>query len=480
MTLKKKLFDLTLIRLSEIILNLLQHMSPQQCILTIDSLRRITPYLEHKKLLRYLKIAFNRNLHPKCRKMLINMLKSNVTPFLYYTNTIIKKKEYLGSNKNLQKTDFIIISPTARCNLHCKGCFTRNYSKREELDCSLLDRVINEAKDLGVNGFVFLGGESFLRDDLYKLFKTHKNAHFSVTTNGTLINEDIAERIAELGNVSIGISIDGFEKENDERRGEGTFKKIIKSMNYLRKAGVFFGAEIVATRNNIETIISDKFIDFLIKKGCAYAWYYIYIPQGIDNDWQLMPTYKQLDYLIKRIENTREIKNILLGNFRLDVHLYLPSKCEQSARTTIHITPTGDVEPCHLVHFATDNIKQKSLKEILNSNFFRMIREGFTYKEYGLPPCQVRCNQKILDDFINKTKSYPTHPEADKAVEELQIVLSNYRIEYHKEMPPFDRRYLRACSKIVNSKNWFLKDILCEAKGKGIYRNFVKKGGEKI
>jgi len=90
----------------------------------------------------------------------------------------------------------------------------------------------------------------------------HPDVLFMFYTNGTLIDEKTAQRIAALGNVTPAISVEGWHERTDERRGVGVFDKILAAMEQLRKAGVFFGISLTATRHNVEEILSEEFIDY--------------------------------------------------------------------------------------------------------------------------------------------------------------------------------------------------------------------------
>jgi len=90
----------------------------------------------------------------------------------------------------------------------------------------------------------------------------------------------MAKKLAKLGNVAPAISIEGFEKETDDRRGPGTFKKIMEAMDNLKEAGVPFGFSVTPTKLNIEALMSDEFVDLMIQKGCSFGWYFQYVPVG--------------------------------------------------------------------------------------------------------------------------------------------------------------------------------------------------------
>ncbi|MHB8278883.1 MAG: SPASM domain-containing protein [Candidatus Humimicrobiaceae bacterium] len=50
--------------------------------------------------------------------------------------------------------------------------------------------------------------------------------------------------------------------------------------------------------------------------------------------------------------------------------------CLASGRGFAHISPEGNLEPCPFAPYSDTNLKNLSLKEALNSDFLRKIREN--------------------------------------------------------------------------------------------------------
>ena len=85
--------------------------------------------------------------------------------------------------------------------------------------------------------------------------------------------------------------MEGFEKETDQRRGKGVFKKILKAFENMREAGVPFGIAITPIRHDAELLTSDEFIDFYFNKEKAtLVWVFQYMPIGRDYSLDLMIT----------------------------------------------------------------------------------------------------------------------------------------------------------------------------------------------
>ncbi|MDD4876858.1 MAG: radical SAM protein [Dehalococcoidales bacterium] len=348
-------------------------------------------------------------------------------------NSILVKHHWYGSVKRdemrsqgLAVPGTFLISPTMRCNLHCTGCYAANYSTKDDLESEVIDRVLNEAEELGIFWITILGGEPFIREDMWEIYKKHQNIFFQIFTNGTLLDKNTTKKIAELGNILVVFSLDGFEQETDSRRGQGVFQKVMEGMDLLRESGVPFGFSYMITRKNVNTIISDQFSDMLVEKGCLIGWNFLYMPVGPNPDATLMPTPEQRELIRthgpQRIRNKKPI-------FTIDFWNDAPymGGCIAGARHFFHINSHGDVEPCIFIHMATDNIHDKSLKEVINSPYFKAFRSRQPYGENLLRPCTVIDHPHVLREIYNTCQPYPTDsPICELITSPLSDALDNY------------------------------------------------------
>ncbi|MBP7702871.1 MAG: radical SAM protein [Candidatus Hydrothermae bacterium] len=325
---------------------------------------------------------------------------------------------------------FLVISPTARCNLHCRGCYAGEYPKDEGLSFDEVDRILTEAKELSMYFVTISGGEPYVWPHLLDIFEKHNDMYFQTYTNGTLLNEKMAEKLAKLGNVAPAISVEGFEKETDERRGKGVFKKVMEAMDNLRNAGVLFGFSATPTRYNSEVLMSDEFIDLMIEKGCSFGWYFQYVPIGRNPDVSLMATPEQRNKLRIRVREIRSTKPIFIGDFWNDGPYV--GGCIAGARRGgyFHINSKGDVEPCVFLQFSVDNIKGKKLVDVIQSPFFKAIRDAQPYCENKnlLTPCALIDNPHVLRDIVKRFDAKPSYNGSYEVISNPEIVqfLDNY------------------------------------------------------
>ena len=305
----------------------------------------------------------------------------------------------------------ILIDPTSRCNLSCKGCWAGAYDKHNSLSFNEVDRIVSEAKELGIYFIVMSGGEPTIWPHLSELCRKHSDVAFMIYTNGTLIDENMAGWMRETGNISPTISIEGSPETTDRRRGEGVYDRIMKAMDNLRENGVAFGFSVTATTENCEEILSDQFIDLMIDKGAIYGWSFHYIPIGSTPDFSLMLRPKQRAAMADRAKQIRSSKPILVVDFWNDGEL--THGCIAGGKRYFHITATGDVEPCAFVHFAADNIKGKSLKEVLGNPLFRAYQGYQPFSENMLRPCPLIDFPEKLRSMIDQTSTSPTYKGGD-------------------------------------------------------------------
>jgi MoaA/NifB/PqqE/SkfB family radical SAM enzyme len=362
------------------------------------------------------------HMHRNVRRGAINFL----VDALFYK---ARQREEFERENGFSPPMLMVISPTMRCNLRCVGCYAGMYSKKDDLPVEVMDRVLREAKEMGIYFIVISGGEPFFYEPLLDIFRRHQDITFQVYTNGTLIDRELAGQIAELGNVIPCISVEGFEKETDERRGKGVYSKVNKAMDNLREAGALYGFSATVTRFNSDLLTSEEFVDYYMKeKGCFIGWYFQYMPVGTRPSLDLMTTPEQRIQRWERINRMRREKKLLVSDFWCDGPLV--GGCMAAGHNYLHITCTGDVEPCVFAHFTVDNIKEKTLREVLHSEFFTEIRSRRPYHPNLLRPCMIIDHPYVLRECVTKCGARPTHPEAEGLLTELAPYLDRYGEEY--------------------------------------------------
>ena len=151
-----------------------------------------------------------------------------------------------------------------------------------------------------------------------------------------------------------------------------------------------------------------------------------------------MSTPEQRNKLRLRVREIRKTKHIFIADFWNDGDYV--GGCMAGGRVYMHITNMGDVEPCVFAHFAVDNINNKSLKNALNSDYFKAIRNAFPYNSNKnlLAPCMIIDNPQVLRGVNKQYGAKSTQPGGDAITTDPKIVrfLDDYSASWKKIVDP--------------------------------------------
>jgi MoaA/NifB/PqqE/SkfB family radical SAM enzyme len=392
-------------------------------------------------LLHALKVVSRRwkSLHPNARRRFVQ------NAFGYYLIHGPEKNRVADALFDGEYPQVMVVSPTMRCNLTCEGCYSAHYDRRDAISTERLHTLLDEAKQLGINFIVVSGGEPYLRKDLLEVFETHSSMQFLTYTNGTIIaDRGLAPKLAELGNVMPCISVEGFEKETEARRGKGVFGKIVRAMREMKDAGVIFGFSATPMRHNNDLLLTDEFVEFYMNLGCLVGWYFSYLPIGRAPNVDLMPTPAQRLHRYHRIRALRAKYDIMIADFWCDG--LLTGGCLSGGRTYFHVNASGGVEPCVFNQFHVDSILDKSLEECLTSAYMRDVRVSLNDVENPLRPCPVCDNPWLQRRWVAEHGAKPSQPGADDVLKgEVAAFLDQYATELKEIFDPIFEQTRSGC-----------------------------------
>lgn len=269
----------------------------------------------------------------------------------------------------------MVYSITDRCNLNCKGCYNQNLRKnsKEELSAERMKGIISEAKELGISFIVLAGGEPLVRQEILDITGSFPEIIFLIFTNGLLVEGEVLRKLNQQKNVVPIISLEGYEKDTDERRGKGVYDALQRIIRKLKSKRSFFGVSLTVTKYNFDTIINHQFMQKLTRLGCKIFFLPEYTAiRGGTEDW--VPTVKQ-----------RTSTPGIMKSFRVQfpaIFVALPSDeeefggCLSAGRGFIHVSAEGNLEPCPFAPYSDTNLKDMHLKDALQSKFLRAIRQN--------------------------------------------------------------------------------------------------------
>lgn len=387
-----------------------------------------------------------------------------------FASVVFLNKEYLQAvdegrqRQGMGPPGFLAISPTRQCNLGCPDCYANAAEGSRCLDYETFSRIITEAKRFwGSRFFVISGGEPLLYryggKGVLDIFEEHSDCLFLMYTNGTMIDDEVARRMARLGNVTPSISVEGMRERTEERRGKGRFDEILKAMARLRRHRILFGISVTATRQNAEEIFSDEFIDFFFtREGASYGWVFHYMPIGRGFDFSLVPTPEQRVWMWHRGWEIITRRKIMYADFWNQGTV--SDGCIAAGREGgyFHINWNGDVAPCVFFPYAVSNIVEVyrnggTINDLLDTPFFKAIRDwqcryGFLCSggregQNWLTPCPIRDHHREAWGIVKKYGAQPI----DYAPK-----LGTYEDEYHRWLEEYDRELEAITRPIWNCK----------------------------
>ena len=346
-----------------------------------------------------------------------DVLKKILINFVYHANVqanprAIAAREKYGCNIPWA----ILMDPTSACNLHCTGCWAAEYGNKLNLSYEELDDIIRQGKELGVMMYIYTGGEPLVRkDDIIRLCEKHNDAMFLSFTNATLIDDKFADEMLRVKNFIPAISVEGFEESTDDRRGQGTFQRVVDAMTRLRERKLPFGISCCYTSKNCETIGSEAYYDQMIAWGAKFCWFFTYMPVGVDAVPELMATAEQRSWMYDQVRAFRKTKPLFTIDFWNDGEYV--GGCIAGGRRYLHINAAGDIEPCTFIHYSDSNIREKSLIEAFQSPLFMAYRNNQPFNDNLLRPCPLLDNPQMLQKMVHESGAHSTDYTAPEDVD---------------------------------------------------------------
>jgi len=332
----------------------------------------------------------------------------------------VKRRSHLSAPGIVTPVTFVI-EPTGRCNLRCPQCYANSTPEGSDLPYEVWKRAVAEAREMGVTLVTLTGGEPFLREAkdriISRLAADFPNMGFLVYTNATMIDEDAAARLEEVGNVFPGISVEGYERETDGRRGDGYTRKATRVREILAKHEVLYGFSATVTRRNADLLSADEFIARRLEEGDMFGWYFLLQPIGRSPDASMLVMPEQRAKLRDQVYKWRdEGKPIFLGDFWNDGCLV--GGCIAGGRYYFHIYANGDISPCVFAPIACGNVldvfngksEYRSLADFVNRHpFFAKFREKQQEVTDYRAPCLLMDHPEKLREICAQAPWYPAN-----------------------------------------------------------------------
>lgn len=329
------------------------------------------------------------------------------------SNVFTKKKrmteKMITLSRELSKTKShstyvkgFILNDSNICNFQCPHCYTKSGAGEfgeTKLTLEDIKRLADEADELGVYEIDIQGGEPLVNKELFPILEALGPDRFYIyiTTNGWFLDADMAKRLAAAGVDRVSVSVDAFTSEEHDRfrRKEGSFQRCMDALQYVQDAGMKAYVNIVVGHYNAQSQELKDFIEFLESKN----WGIVFNCASPSGNWrgnyEVMLTEEDSMYL----ENLKKTHPDIIR----DLWNYLNPQDELNygcpAVNLFYVNPLGDILPCPYIHTKLGNIREESLKSIIERGF------GISYFRNKSNKCLVGENKDFARKYLDRDMS---------------------------------------------------------------------------
>ncbi|MDD2510640.1 MAG: putative heme d1 biosynthesis radical SAM protein NirJ1 [Syntrophomonas sp.] len=180
----------------------------------------------------------------------------------------------------------VVWNSTRTCNLKCKHCYMESDAQKYQGELSTAEarQFIDDLAEFKVPVLLFSGGEPLLRPDFFELaaYTVDKGIRPTLSTNGTLITRQVAQKIKDIGVGYVGISLDGLREVNDEFRGKkGAFQMAMEGIQNCVAVDQRVGLRFTINSHNLKEL--DKIFDFIEEENINRVCFYHLVYSGRGN-----------------------------------------------------------------------------------------------------------------------------------------------------------------------------------------------------
>lgn len=287
---------------------------------------------------------------------------------------------------------------TSACNLRCIHCHaTADTPGKDELNTDEAKKFIDElARVKEFRMLVYTGGEPLVRPDIFELMEHSKKAGLInvIATNGTLITEEVACRLKEVGLATAAVSLDSWRDEVHDfvRNKPNTFELAMRGIRAMKRAGIPLQINCTAMQYNIHDM--DELVELADDLGSGIMLMYQLVPVGRgeiikDATLKINENERLLKFLAKKQQDVSTIIEPVAGPQYWPYLMELSGKTDgiwmkmakqvfhgcSAGRGFVYIKSNGDVWPCPFVEVSAGNVRTRPFDDIWrNSEIFEHLR----------------------------------------------------------------------------------------------------------
>ncbi len=316
-----------------------------------------------------------------------------------------------GAGSGLPGDDLRLVfwETTAGCNLSCRHCRRLDVAGSGlapgDMDTQACLALVDSIAEFASPILVLSGGEPLIRPDIFEIaaHAAGRGLKVALATNGTLVDEETADKIAASGVQRVSISFDGATPQVHDsfRMLPGSFEKAASGFRALKARGLSMQVNCTVARHNDHQL--DQVLELARDLQADALHFFMLVPVGcgveISEDQQLSP------------QRYEQVLNWIYDQSLAHPELQLKATCaphyfrvvyqrgggkELKARAEAHgehgmhamtrgclagsavcfVSHTGEVFPCGYLPVSAGNVRTTPLEKIWNqSHLFQVLRD---------------------------------------------------------------------------------------------------------
>jgi radical SAM protein with 4Fe4S-binding SPASM domain len=316
---------------------------------------------------------------------------------------------------------------TFRCNLRCVHCYNRSGESDAEVGLTTeeAETLIDDLATMRVPVLLFSGGEPVLRSDLFHLaeYASERGIRAVLSTNGTLITDEVAASLAKASFQYVGVSIDGLQAVHDEfRNRQGAFDAAWRGIRAAQGAGLRTGVRFTVTRDNIDDLpgVLQRAVDEEVDRFCLY--HLVYSGRGDELAERDLSAEQRRQLIEWLAEETEELH-------RREKRIEILTTDNQhggcsAGRKFANVDAAGEVHACQFWgHESLGNVRERPFSEIWSDDSHPLLAQlrrsqelltgrcgSCTYKAY-CGGCRIRAEAVHGDRWAPDPACYLTDEE---------------------------------------------------------------------
>jgi heme b synthase len=304
---------------------------------------------------------------------------------------------------------------TAGCNLRCIHCRRIDVADKlmpEDLTTAESKQLIDQIVAFCNPILILSGGEPLIRPDIFDIaeYAVARGLRVALATNGTLIDEDMARRIADAGIRRVAVSLDGATAETHDtfRALPSSFAQALEGIGHLRRQGMSVQINTTVARHNVDEL--PQILDLALSLGADALHIFLLVPVGcgveIADEQMISP--QQYEEVLnwfydKDQEELLELKATCAPHYFRIVRqrtaaekrqappsqkrqqvvgaaassdLYAMTKGCLAGTGVCFVSHKGEVFPCGYLPLSAGNVRQQPLQQIWrDAPIFRALRD---------------------------------------------------------------------------------------------------------